>query len=212
MKFSIISLASFLLLAGCEKDPAYIKVKGPRDSVESTKMDPVFQPFEKKGDTLHLRASAFDKDGVFMGAAVVKWDSSDREVATVDSTGLVTILGSGETQIKATTTTTEKPLDASLPIKAVIVDKVHIVMPEGASKKMHLGDVQQWKAEVLDDRGKVIPGAKSRWRSTSYAATVTDGEVEGRAIGTATIMVEAGPGTDRVDIEVLDWPAGKGPR
>jgi uncharacterized protein YjdB len=198
------------LLAGCTKQPASIKVKGPRDAVESTKMDPTFAPFEKKGDTIRLRASAFDKDGVFMGAAEVKWDSSDREVATVDATGLVTILGSGEAVIKATTTKTEVPLEASLPVKAVILDKVKIVLPEGAKKQLHLGDVVQWRADVFDDRGRVVPGAKARWRSNSYAATVTDtGEVEGRAIGSATIFVEAGPGNDRVDIEVLDWEKGK---
>lgn len=209
----LIGLAALVFAVGCEKQPASIKVKGPRDAVESTKMDPSFAPFEKKGDTIRLRASAFDKDGVFMGAAIVKWDSSDREVATVDSTGLVTILGSGEAQIKATTTNTELPLDASLPIKAVILDKVKIVLPEGATKKIHLGDVVQWRADVFDDRGNVVPGAKSRWRSSSYAATVTDtGEVEGRALGTATIMVNAGPGSDRVDIEVLDWEKGKAPR
>lgn len=209
----VVALAALFLTAACEKQPSSIKVKGPRDAVESTKMDPSFAPFEKKGDTIRLRASAFDKDGVFMGAAVVKWDSSDREVATVDSTGLVTVLGSGEAQIKATTTNTEVPLEASLPIKAVIIDKVKIVLPDGATKKIHLGDVVQWRADVLDDRGNVIPNAKARWRSSSYAATVTDtGEVEGRALGTATIMVSAGPGNDRVDIEVLDWEKGKAPR
>lgn len=70
-----------------------------------------------------------------------------------------------------------------------------------------MGDVVQWKAEVFDDRGNVIPGAKTQWKSSSFAATVTptDGEVEGRAIGTATIMVEAASFSDRVDIEVYDW-------
>jgi hypothetical protein len=215
VNFRVLTALSVLaaLSLACEKEPASIKVKGPRDAVESTKMEPSFAPFEKKGDTIRLRASAFDKDGVFMGAAVVQWDSSNREVATVDSTGLVTILGSGEAQIKATTTNTKVPLEGSLPIKASIIDKVKIVLPEGASKKIHLGDVVQWKADVLDDRGNVIPGAKSRWRSSSYAATVTDsGEVEGRALGTATIFVNAGPASDRVDIEVLDWEKGKAPR
>jgi uncharacterized protein YjdB len=206
VKRALILLAPLLVLAACEKQPAYIKVKGPRDAVESTKMDPVFPAFEKKGDTIRLRASAFDKDNVFMGAANVTWDSSDRTVATVDATGLVTILSSGEAKIVATSVGTEQKLEASLPVKAVIIDKVKLVMPDPAKKTLKMGDIVQWKAEVYDDRGNVIPGAKTRWKSSSFAATVADnGEVEGRAIGTATIMVEAASFTDRVDIEVIDW-------
>lgn len=207
MNRALIVLAPLFLLAACEKQPSYIKVKGPRDAVESTKMDPVFAPFEKKGDTIRLRASAFDKDNVFMGAANVKWDSSNREMATVDATGLVTILSSGEAKITASTIDTQPaPLEASLTVKAVIIDKVKIVLPPDAKKVIKMAEVVQWKADVFDDRGNVIAGAKQKWRSTSYAATVTDtGEVEGRAIGTATIIVEAASFTDRVDIEVIDW-------
>lgn len=204
----IISIAT---LVACEKQPASIKVKGPRDAVESVKMNPAFAPFEKKGETIKLRASAFDKDGVFMGGARVKWDSSDRTVATVDTVGLVTILSSGDAEIKATTEGYEAVLEASLPVKAVIIDKVRIVLPEGDKKEIHLGETKQLKAEVLDDRGRVISDAKTRWRSTSWAATVTDtGEVEGRAIGNTQIIVEAGPAIDRLDLEVLDWVKGKG--
>jgi Big-like domain-containing protein len=205
-------LAAAALFAGCEKQPAAIKVKGPRDAVESQKMNPQFPPFEKKGDTIKLRASAFDKDGAFMGAARVKWDSSDRTVATVDGTGLVTILSSGDAQIRATGDGYAEPLEASLPIKAVIVDKVKIVPPDD-KKIMHLGESKQFKAEVKDDRGHVIPDAKVHWRSSSFAATVTDtGEVEGRAIGTTQLVVEAEKALDRFDLEVLDWEKGKRPK
>jgi hypothetical protein len=200
------------LLAACEKQPASIKVKGPRDALESVKMNPTFQPFEKKGDTIKLRASAFDKDGAFMGAARVKWDSSDRTVATVDASGLVTILSSGDTVIKATSEGYEKVLDAQLPIKAIIIDKVRIVAPDD-KKVIHLGETKQFKAEVLDDRGHVIADAKTHWRSSSFAATVTDtGEVEGRAIGNTQIVVEASKAADRLDLEVLDWEKGKRPK
>lgn len=208
---SLFALAAALLLSGCEKQPASIKVKGPRDAPESTKMNPIFAPFEKKGETIKLRASAFDKDGAFMGAARVKWDSSDRSVATVDSSGLVTILSSGEAEIKATGDGYEQTLTGSLPVKAVIVEKLRIVPPD-SKKAIHLGEAKQFKAEVLDDRGKVIPNAKVRWRSASYAVTVTDtGEIEGRAIGNAQVIAEAARASDRIDLEVLDWEKGKRP-
>jgi hypothetical protein len=201
-----------LAVAGCEKQPASIKVKGPRDAVESQKMNPTFPPFEKKGDTIRLRASAFDKDGAFMGAARVKWDSSDRSVATVDGTGLVTILSSGDAQIKATSEGYDHVLEASLPVKAVIIDKIKIVPPD-EKKVMHLGDVKQFKAVVTDDRGHPIENAKVHWRANSYAVTVTDdGEVEGRAIGNAELVAEAAKALARFDLEVLDWEKGKRPK
>jgi uncharacterized protein YjdB len=207
---SVLTIAlAAVAVAACEKQPASIRVKGPRDAVESVKMNPTFAPFEKKGDTIKLRASAFDEGGAYMGPADVQWDSSDRSVATVDQSGLVTILSSGDVEIKATTTKTKAPLEASLPLKAIIVDKVRIVPPDD-SKKLALGEIKQLKAEVLDDRGRPIETAKVRWRSSSYAATVTDGgELEGRAIGTAQIVVEAANATDRMDIEVLDWTPPK---
>jgi hypothetical protein len=103
-------------------------------------------------------------------------------------------------------------LEASLPIKAVIVDKVKITPPDD-KKVIHLGETKQFQAAVLDDRGHVIPDAKPHWRSSSFAVTVTDtGEVEGRAIGTAQIVVEASKAVDRFDLEVLDWEKGKRPK
>ena len=203
-------------LSACTKEPAEIRVKGPRDALESTKMNPVFAPFEKKNDTLQLRASAFDDDGVFMGPAKVSWDSSDRKVATVSQDGLVTILGSGKAEIKATGTGYQRSLEASLPVQAVIVDDIRLVEPApqpGKVLQLPMGEIMMFKAEVLDDRGEVIPDAKIKWISSSWAATVApDGEVEGRAIGTAQIVAEAKNGKKaRIELEVVDWkkPAKK---
>ena len=42
-------------LVACEKQPAYIKVKVPQDSLHSVRMDPVLPPFTARGDTIKLR-------------------------------------------------------------------------------------------------------------------------------------------------------------
>jgi hypothetical protein len=199
----LLSSLAFVLLA-CEKQPATIKIKLPKDAVQSVKMDPIVPPFAKKGETLSLRASAFDKDGVFMGPANVKWSVADTTVATVNWEGTVTILSSGETKVVATSEGYEQTLTAELPIKSAIIDKVRIVA-EGENK-IHLGETKQLKAEVLDDRGNVIPDAKVNWRTSDYAATVSPtGEVEGRSIGDTQVVAEAGSKNARYDIVVLDW-------
>lgn len=201
-----VLLAIGVLASACEKQPASIKVKLPRDSIQSTKTEPQLPPFTRKGDTIKLRASSFDAKDVYMGPAVVKWTSSDPTVATVNGDGLVTILSSGEATIKATSTGYEKTLEDGFKVTAVIIGSVKIVPPEPGADKIHLGETKKFTAEVLDDRGNPIQGAKVRWRTSDYAATVTgDGEVEGRAMGDTQLVVEADSKTARFQIVVLDW-------
>lgn len=201
-------LAATALVTACEKQPAKIRIKLPREAVQSVKMEPVLPPFEKKGDTIKLRASAFDKGDVYMGTANVKWSVADSSVASVNYEGLVTILSSGETKVIAESEGYEQKLTAELPIKAVIIEKIKIVPPEGGDK-LHLGETKQYKAEVLDDRGNVVPDAKVTWRTSDYAATVSvTGEVEGRAMGDTQIVAEVGALNDRYTVVILDWAKG----
>lgn len=207
MPWAAGALLLTLALAACEKQPERIRVKLPKEAVQSVKMEPQLPVFEKKGDTIHLRASAFEKGDVYMGPAKVKWTVADSSVASVNYEGLVTVLSSGETKVVATTEGYEKVLTAELPIKVVIIDKVKIVAPGEA--KVHLGETIQLKAEVYDDRGKLIPDAKVSWRTSDYAATVSvTGEVEGRAIGDTQVIAESGNKSDRFNIDVLDWKKG----
>ena len=53
------------------------------------------------GDTLRLSAEAYDADGRALSGAEFSWSSSNRAVATVDSSGLVTASGDGEAIITA---------------------------------------------------------------------------------------------------------------
>jgi hypothetical protein len=190
-------LAATALVTACEKQPAKIRIKLPREAVQSVKMEPVLPPFEKKGDTIKLRASAFDKGDVYMGTANVKWSVADSSVASVNYEGVVTILSSGETKVIAEGQGYEQKLTAELPIKAVIIEKIKIVAPRAATS-CTWARTKQYKAEVLDDRGNVVPDAKVTWRTSDFAATVTvTGEVEGRAMGDTQIVAEVGALNDR---------------
>ncbi len=205
-----LGLATLFLASACETHPAEIKIKGPRDSVESTQANPTFATFTKKDDTLQLRASGFDDKGRYMGTALVKWDSSNREVATVSSTGLITVLSSGKADITAKYQKGEVSREASVPVEAIIVKEIKAVEPKpeaGKAIELGIGEIVNFKAAVLNDRGEAIEGAKVRWSSSSWAATVTPtGEVEARAIGTTQIVAEADNGsTARWDLAVEDW-------
>ncbi len=205
----LVALSSLLFLFACESGPASIKIKGPRDSLEMGKASSVFPTFERKGDSIALRASAFDKKDRFKGTVPVDWESSDRSVATVSQEGVVTFLSSGDVTITAKTKG-EKPKTASVPLKAVIIKEVKIVEPKvekGEVIKIHMGEFIQMRADVLNDRGEVIEDAKVKWSASSYAVTFSvDGKMEGRAMGTGQVTAEAANGaTARVDIETLDW-------
>ena len=54
------------------------------------------------GDTARLSATAVSAEGDTLHVATVTWSSSDAAIATVDSTGLVTTVGYGTTEIRAT--------------------------------------------------------------------------------------------------------------
>lgn len=177
------------------------------------------EPFEKKGETIQLKVSAFDRKDRYMGVTPVEWDVTNRRVATVSRTGLVTILSSGSAEVIARTTETKVPVEARLPIEAIIPVEVRITepkVPDGERIELPMGEFLQFRAEVINDRDEVIDDAEIAWSSTTYAATVVpSGEVEGRAIGNTEILAEyrnARPA--RVEMFVTDWPPGKrrGPR
>jgi hypothetical protein len=210
-----------LLMVACQEKPAELEIKGPKTSLESIHGDGSLPTFTKKGQELNLRVSAFDEEGRFMGAAKdVQWDVGDRSVATISRSGVLTILSSGETEVVAES----GELRATAPVVAQIVDAVRLSGPEDAptSKegrtKLPMGETIELEVEVLDDRGERIEEHPIVWEATTYAASVdpADGKgvVEGRAIGFAEIIARA-RGTQVTgswNVEVTDWPPGKGPR
>lgn len=203
---STLCLVALVALCACERKPAQIKIKLPKDAVQSVKMDPIVPDFTEKNGTVKLRASSFDKEGTYMGQAKVRWSSSDASIATISQDGLVTILSSGKATIKAEMTEGEPKLSATLDIKAVIPNEVKIIPPEDKPGEIHLGETKMFKAQVLDDKGNVIEDAKVLWRTNGFAATVApNGEVEGRAIGETQLVAESGLLTARHDLNVLDW-------
>ena len=208
-RFVLITTLAVGLL-GCEVHPTSIKVRPPQGSFTSVRDEPVLPKFERKGDTIKLRASAYDKKGQYMGPAKgARWSTTDGTVATVGLDGLVEITGSGTAKIVATGKYDGKELSHGLDVNAVIISKVEIEPPtEGLVDKdgLHMGESVKFVSKVYDDKGKVIEDAKVKWRTSSFAATVgVDGTVEGRAIGEAQLVLESGSHNARFSLRVLDW-------
>ena len=200
-----------ILGTACQESPAEIRIKGPADGSKLINEMATLPVFENDGDTIQLRTSAFDKKGRYMGSVEVKWESSNRDVAIVSTQGLVTVLGSGDTKIKATTV--KGNLSYEMSLTARIVSGIKITEPAKTDElvKLPMGDFLQFKAEVTNDHGEVLKDAKVKWSTSNWAATVTPtGLVEGRAIGTVQVVAENEKGeVDRFDMEVTDWDKRK---
>lgn len=156
-------------------------------------------PMDRKGKTQQFTVAGLDKNALFIRNVDANWSSSDPSVASVDMTGQVSSVGSGETEIIAK----YKDLTAKTTIKVRIVDKIELE-PAG-EQKIKMGQTIQFKAVVKNDRGKALPKARLSWSMQGYAADVDQsGLLRGQAVGDAVLTVKSGIKTARVKIVVTD--------
>lgn len=155
--------------------------------------------FTKAGETLQLTATIYPDSAT---NKTVTWKSSDKTVATVDESGLVTAVGNGTANITATTEdgnyTATCQVTVEIPELTLSLDKSELTLTQTEEQ-------QKLTATVSDTEEKVT------WLSSDpFVATVTrDGTVTAIANGTATITASARDKTVSCTVEVAltDTPA-----
>ena len=155
--------------------------------------------FIKAGETLQLTATIYPDSAT---NKTVTWKSSDKTVATVDESGLVTAVGNGTADITATTEDgnfkATCKVTVEIPELTLSLDKTELTLTQTEEQ-------QKLTATVSDTEEKVT------WLSSDpFVATVTrDGTVTAIANGTATITASAGDKTVSCTVEVAlaDTPA-----
>lgn len=155
--------------------------------------------FTKAGETLQLTATIYPDSAT---NKTVTWKSSDKTVATVDESGLVTAVGNGTANITATTEDgnfkATCQVTVEIPELTLSLDKTELTLTQTEEQ-------QKLTATVSDPEEKVT------WLSSDpFVATVTrDGIVTAIANGTATITASAGDKTVSCTVEVAltDTPA-----
>ena len=152
------------------------------------------------GDTLRLRAEAFDANGRAVPGAVFAWSSTDVAVAAVDAAGFVTALGPGETEIVA------RAGDASDSARLTVRRGSDSVVVSPASATLAVGETLRLAARKIDPDGRVVPGATFAWSSSdpSVASVNAVGLVRGVAAGTARISAVSGDAAAVSEITVVD--------
>ena len=155
--------------------------------------------FIKAGETLQLTATIYPDSAT---NKTVTWKSSDKTVATVDESGLVTAVGNGTANITATTEDgnfkATCQVTVEIPELTLSLDKTELTLTQTEEQ-------QKLTATVSDPEEKVT------WLSSDpFVATVTrDGTVTAIANGTAIITASARDKTVSCTVEVAltDTPA-----
>ena len=143
-----------------------------------------------EGDTLRLTATATNAHGQAVTRVEFTWASGNTAVAVVDTTGLVTGIGTGEVQVTATaagvTGRAELAVVAPLPTTiAVTPDTVVLTW---------LGQTAQLTAEVRDQAGRVMDGIPVAWSSADTTVAVVDASGLVTAVSNGAVAVTATAG------------------
>ena len=128
--------------------------------VTAVNMSPELLEFSALGDTLRLEAEPVDANGHDVEGAAVTWSSGDPGVATVDASGLVRSVGSGEAVVTATAGSASGTAEAAV---AQVVTAVNM-SPE-LLEFSALGDTLRLEAEPVDANGHDVEGAVVTWSS-----------------------------------------------
>lgn len=181
-----LALAASIALSAC----------GPK--VATISVQPASTTLTKKGEVARLSAAAKDAEGKEVKEGVVlSFASSDPAVATVDSTGAVTAVASGDAVISAAFQ--EKKGEA----------KVKVSIPASLSiapadvKLTAVGAKASLAVKVLDSKGREVAADVAFASQNAAVVSVSKGELTARGPGEAEILASAGGVTGRVKVDVI---------
>ena len=142
------------------------------------------------GDTARATAAVYDRRGRPLTRSIT-WTSSDTQVATINSSGLITGIAVGTAVItashrshsgSATVTVTTVGGSGVTPVASISVTL--------AASTLSVGQTTQATATTRDSAGNVLTGRAIKWGSSDSAvAMVSDsGKVTGLTVGSAQII------------------------
>ena len=151
------------------------------------------------GQSTQLTAEVRDQLGQVMDVVPVAWSSGDTAVAVVDSSGLVTAVGTGAATVTATAG------EVSSDALVTVVQSVDSVTVSPPADTIAVGDTLRLVAEAYDEGGHVVAGAAFTWSSSNAAVATVDisGLVRGAGEGTAVITAAAGEASSDALVTVV---------
>lgn len=151
------------------------------------------------GQTLQINATVLDQDNNVLTGSTVAWSSSNPAVASVSSSGLVTVVSGGTAQIRATSGGVSAVANVQVAQVAVRV----AIAPTSVTLAL-LGESVQLEAEAYDSGNAPIPGASVTWSSSNptIATVSSTGLVTAVSNGTARITAESESVTSSIEVVV----------
>ncbi len=138
------------------------------------------------GDTLRLVATGVDANGHHGSALAVTWMSEHAAVATVDSTGLVTAVRTGSTDVFATT---GELRDSAGVTVAQLATEVRVTP---AVDTLVVGGTVRLSAVALDANGHEVEDTDYVWSTLSSSVVTVDD---------SGLVTAAGPGTGAIQVK-----------
>ncbi len=159
------------------------------------------------GTTVTHRAVARHGNGSLRPDVVMRWASSDPNVATVDRSGQVTFLKAGRVSVSATADNTKGEV-----AYAVVAFPATSLEIEASTTTVRTGDVVKVKPVLKSRVGSAITDLPVTWSYTytpddsiaapGAAGFIEEGDFVGQWAGTYTILATAGPLSARRTIDV----------
>ncbi|MCY3596060.1 MAG: Ig-like domain-containing protein, partial [Rhodospirillales bacterium] len=138
------------------------------------------------GDTVRLLAEATDANGHPVAGTVFTWTSGNTLVAVVDSAGLVTAVGNGQTDIAAASGAVSGTATVT-----VAQQPGAVVVTPSTDTLVALGDTVRLSAEAMDSNGHSVSGTVFTWVSGDTLIAVVDGTGLVAAVGNGVTTVTA---------------------
>ena len=191
-------VAAALAAAACGGSDRVVEPGGGDDAVASVSISPETRTLAE-GEQFTATATPRDAQGRPVAGRTVTWSSSNEGVATVSQAGVVTAVGEGTTQVKATSEGRWNSATVTVVRSAVASVELDI-----ESLPLEEGGTRQLVATPKDAAGKALSGRGMTWTSSDegVARVGALGLVTAIRPGTATITVKVEGKTDAATIAV----------
>ena len=182
--------------------PATVTVEESAPTIATVTIMDAMPVMLEIGDTHQLMAVARTSEGIMIGGVTFEWSSDDNEVATVDSTGLITAVATGMADITAMADEiTSDPVSVTVAEPPPDVDRVSV---EPMTASIEVGEMQQFTATAYDADNMEIMGKTFTWETNSTTVATIDAMGFATGVGggstTITATVDDVSGTARLTV------------
>ena len=191
---------------GVTSMPATVTVEDSAPVVASVTIMDAMPVMLEVGDSHQLMAVARTSEGNMIGGVMFEWSSDDNEVATVDSTGLITAVAAGMADISAMAEeVTSEPVSVTVAEPPPVVDRVAV---EPSSTSIEEGEIRRFSATAYTSDDEEISGKTFSWRSSnpSVATISTTGLARARNAGSTTITASVDGVSGTATLRVTEPP------